>query len=119
MSLVEDVKQALEVIPEFGVAVPITRQTEAVYNDQTGRHEGGGPETMSPVCITENKGKWLDGVVVGEKYLFFAAEGLTFQPEPGHSFNHGGVGYTIMKRGVYPVEVQGVVVAYEVYGISG
>ena len=108
----------LEVIAEFGSAVAITRKTGGEYNPATGKDEGGQSLAMTPLCVTENKGRWLDGVVKGEKYLLMAAEGLAFVPAPGDDFTHAGVGYKVMEKGVNPIEVEGVAVAFEVWGIS-
>lgn len=120
MMLADEVKEVLtEVLPEFGAPVTLTRKVKGEYNLATAKQANDGTLEQSPLCITENKGRWLDGVVIGEKYLFMGADGLTFVPAPADRFEHGGVKYTVMEKGVVPIEVNGVAVAYEVYGVSG
>ena len=121
MSLAEEIGQAtLEVISEFGSPVTITRKgNNGTYDPAQGKRANTGDLTMSPKCVTEDKGRWIDGVVRGEKYLVMAAEGLTFIPAPGDRFTHGGRGFTVMDKGVNAIEVEGVAVAYEVWGVSG
>lgn len=111
--------EAAAVCEEYGSAVVITRQAGGQYNPETRRHEGGGPETIEPKCLVENKGKWLDGKVIGEKKLTFSAQGLAFEPAPGMTFQHKGVGFTVMQRGVDSYEISGETVLFEVYGVSG
>lgn len=115
--LADDIIDALEVIADFGVEVVISRVVNGTMNRATGKFNDDEPETISPVCVTEDKGRWIDGVTVGEKYLIFAAAGLAFAPAPGMTFSHNGEGFAIMDKGVKGIEVQGVVVAYEVWGI--
>lgn len=113
---------AVSLIDEFGVVVPMSRVAEGgTYDPAQGKVIGGAGLNQGPKALTENKGLYLGAQqgVVGDKKITFAAQDLTFQPEPGDTFVHGNKIYTIMKQGVKPTEVEGVVVLYEVYGIVG
>lgn len=117
----EMVAIAVELIAEFGVAVPITRKSGGTFNPATGQSAGSVPTNMSPKCLTENKGLWLGKElgVMGEKKLTIAASGLAFVPAPGDRFVHGGRSYLVMDKGVVTTELEGIAIIHEVYGVTG
>jgi hypothetical protein len=117
----EMVAIAVELIAEFGVAVPFSRKAGGTYAPGTGQSTGSAPLTMSPKCLTENKGLWLGKElgVMGEKKLTVAASGLTFVPQPGDKFTHGGKTYMVMDKGVITTELEGTAIIHEVYGVIG
>lgn len=109
---------AAEIAAEYGTSVVFSRQQNGgAYNEASGKVEGAQPLTMTVKAVTEDKGKWVAGVVKGNKYLCFSAQGIAFAPEPGDVFTVSGEGFTVMDEGATAVEVEGVVVAYEVWGI--
>jgi hypothetical protein len=108
---------AVEAINDFGGTAVIDYELRgAVYNTATSQYSGGTqPQQATVKAIVEDKGLYLNGVVVGDKKIMVAAQGLT-KPEPADKFTVGGHQYTIMDRGVVAIYCGDTPVIYEVYG---